>query len=97
MCLKGILINKSEITNWNGKIPISQYPINEDLSPEIITKKSQRQVEYIQELAVRYLKPPTPPMPGDIIITQEPDFSAEPAPPIIIRQQPVTISTSLPI
>lgn len=89
--LIGIVINKSEINNWNGKIPIYEYPINEDLSPEIITKKSQRQVEYIQQLAIRYLKPPTPPTPGDIIITQEPDISVEPAPPIIIRQQPVNI------
>ncbi len=49
-------MNKSEIFNWNGKIPISDYPIFQDLEPEIIIKKSQKQVEYIQGLAIRYLK-----------------------------------------
>ena len=53
--------------------------------------KSQKQVEYIQGLAIRYLKPPTPPPAGDIIITQEPDVIIKPAPPIIIRQLPVII------
>ena len=84
-------MNKSEIFNWNGKIPISDYPIFQDLEPEIIIKKSQKQVEYIQGLAIRYLKPPTPPPAGDIIITQEPDVIIKPAPPIIIRQLPVII------
>ena len=84
-------MNKSEIFNWNGTIPISDYPIFQDLEPEIIIKKSQKQVEYIQGLAIRYLKPPTPPPAGDIIITQEPDVIIKPAPPIIIRQLPVII------
>lgn len=47
---RGIWANKSEVVNWRGVIPISQYQINEDSNPEIITKRSSQQVEYIQEL-----------------------------------------------
>ena len=39
-------------------------------------------------MAVRYLKPPAPPAPGEIIIKQEPNKPVAPAPPLIIRQQP---------
>lgn len=36
---RGILMNRDEIVNWKGVIPLSEYEINEDSSPEIITKK----------------------------------------------------------
>lgn len=57
----------------------------------VITKQSKNKLEYIQELAIRYLKPPSPPISGDIIITKEPDVLPSPAPPLIIRQQPVIL------
>jgi hypothetical protein len=66
-------------------IPINEYSINEDSSPEIITKRADQTLTYIQELAVRYLRPPTPPAPGEIIITQEINSLTPPAPPLIIR------------
>lgn len=83
---QGIWINKQEVNNWRGDVPISDYPINEDPNPEIVQKRVQETIEYVQELAVRYLKPPTPPVPGEIIITQEPDYKTGPAPPLILRQ-----------
>ena len=52
---RGIWANKSESTNWRGPIPLSNYQINQDNSPELINKKSQQNVEYVQELAIRYL------------------------------------------
>jgi hypothetical protein len=61
---QGIWLNKSEQVNWKGSLPINDYIINEDKNPEIIIKNSKKQLEYIQELAIRYLKPPTPPAPG---------------------------------
>lgn len=36
---KGIWANRAEVNNWKGLLPLSEYKINEDLSPEIITKK----------------------------------------------------------
>ncbi|CAF0742505.1 unnamed protein product [Brachionus calyciflorus] len=94
---RGIWANKEEVTNWRGTIPISEYAINEDQTPEIITKRSQQQLEYIQELAIRYLRPPTPPTPGEIIIQQQANIVTPPAPPLIIRQQPARPSTPEPL
>lgn len=67
---RGIWTNRIEELNWKGELPLSQYELNEDSTPEIITKKYVKDVEYIQELAVRYLRPPPLPAPGEIIITQ---------------------------
>jgi hypothetical protein len=69
----GILVNKCELDNWNGPLPLNKYPINQDDQPEVITKRSSQQIEYIKELAIRYLKPPTPVQPGEIIIKQLPN------------------------
>ena len=46
---------------------------------------------------MRYLRPPTPPAPGEIIITQEPNYVPAPAPPLIIRQQPARPTTPEPL
>ena len=70
MKLIGIWANKSEVVNWRGVIPIADYEINQDEQPEVITKRSNQQLVYQQEVAIRYLRPPTPPPPGEIIIQQ---------------------------
>ena len=79
---RGLWANKQEVVNWRGVIPIGEYCINEDANPEIITKKAGQQLEYVQELAIRYLRPPTPPAPGEIIINQECNTLTPPAPPL---------------
>jgi hypothetical protein len=56
-----------------------------------------KQFEYVQELAVRYLKPPTPPTPGDLVITVESNSFIQPAPPLIIRQQAARPETPEPL
>lgn len=61
---RGIWVNKTESLNWKNSHLLSQYSINNDPDPQIVFKKSQQPLEYIQELAIRYLKPPTPPAPG---------------------------------
>jgi hypothetical protein len=94
---RGIWLNKQEVINWRGLLPISEYKINEDANPEVITKRSLQKLEYIQELAVRYLRPPTPPAPGEIVITQERNILTQPAPPLIIRQQPARPKTPEPL
>lgn len=93
----GLLVNKEEIVNWRGVIPLTEYPINEDPNPEIIRKKSEQTLTYLQEVAIRYLRPPTPPPPGDIIIKHEKNIIAQPAPPLIIRQQPPRPETPPPL
>lgn len=94
---RGVWMNKAEVLNWKGEISINEYIINEDANPEIITKRIDRSIEYVQELAIRYLRPPTPPAPGEIVITMEANFATGPAPPLIIRQQPARASTPEPL
>ncbi|CAF0921745.1 unnamed protein product [Brachionus calyciflorus] len=94
---RGIWANKSEVINWKGIIPIGDYSINEDSNPEIITKRTNQSLTYLQELAIRYLRPPTPPAPGEIIIQQEANTLTQPAPPLILRQQPLRPSTPEPL
>lgn len=95
--LRGVWANREESLKWKGPIPLDSYPINQDSNPIIINKKSNKTVEYIQELAIRYLKPPSVPPPGDIIINQLPEEISPPAPPIIIRQHPKRPITPEPI
>jgi len=64
---RGIYANKAEVVNWRGPLPITDYPINDDSNPEVITKRVTQQLEYVQELAIRYLRPPTPPSAGEIV------------------------------
>ena len=94
---RGIWANKAEVVNWKGVIPIEQYVINEDANPEVITKRVTQQLEYIQELAIRYLRPPTPPAPGEIVIKQEGNTVTPPAPPLVIRQVPARAATPEPL
>jgi hypothetical protein len=84
----GVLLNKPDEISFSGPLPLQSYPINEDTNPEIIRKKPVQKVEYAQEIAVRYLKPPMPPLPGEIRLIQEKKVYPPPAPPIVIRQQP---------
>jgi len=94
---KGVWVNKAEVMNWRGDLSINEYVINEDANPEVIMKRVDRTIEYVQELAIRYLRPPTPPAPGDIVITMEANVVTGPAPPLIIRQQPARASTPEPL
>ncbi len=94
---RGIWLNKLEASSWRGDFPIEQYKIYEDVNPQIISKKVKQSIEYVQELAVRYLRPPTPPSAGEIIITQEKNISCGPAPPLIIRQTAARPDTPEPL
>ena len=72
---RGVLLNRSEINAWNGgPISINQYRLNEDPNPEVISKVSCQPVEYHQDIQIRYLRPPTPPPAGEIIIRQGKNF-----------------------
>jgi len=83
---RGVWVNKSEVQNWRGPVPISDYKLNEDSTPDLITKTIHQPVEYTQDISVKYLKPPTPPPHGDLVIRQENDVIRPHAPAQIIRQ-----------
>ena len=38
--------------------------LNDDLSPKLIRKKTCQKIEYVQEIFMRYLSPPSPPPAG---------------------------------
>jgi len=85
---RGVWVNKAEVENWQGEIPISSYLINVDPNPEIVTLRYANCTERIQQLSLKYLRPPKPAPPGPIVIKQQANFPTPPAPPIIIRQIP---------
>ncbi|CAF1016067.1 unnamed protein product [Brachionus calyciflorus] len=87
----------SEVTSWSGSIPLSEYPVNQDDNPEVITKKSDQTVQYVQEVSIRYLQPPSPIPHGEILIQHEKPVVPPPAPPIVIRQQPPMPETPAPL
>ncbi|KAI3387526.1 hypothetical protein SNEBB_008805 [Seison nebaliae] len=75
----------------------SQYKINYDPNPTIIHRENTEDITYKQEVAVRYLQPPTPPIPGPIIIKEIRPPQPPAAPPVIIRQRPPPPQTPPPI
>lgn len=88
---------KQPAKSWTGAIPLNQYPINKDENPEVVTKKPTETCQYTQEVAVRYLKPPSPVPHGDIVIQHEKVVVPPPAPPVCIRQQPPRAETPPPL
>lgn len=62
--------NPNQCTDLAPALPLDQYRLNMDQNPHIIRKKAQEKLQYLQEISVRYLKPPNAPKNGDIIIKQ---------------------------
>ena len=91
----GLWLNEAEVLAFNGNL--AEYVFVEDANPQVINKKVQQQLEYVQELAIRYLRPPTPPAPGEIVIQMEGNSLSGPAPPLIIRQVPARPDTPEPL
>jgi len=94
---RGIWLNKQEVNAWRGDLAITEYKIHEDRNPQVIQKRYEQVFEYVQELAIRYLRPPTPPAAGEIVIVQEPNVPTGPAPPLIIRQAAARAATPEPL
>ena len=69
-------------------LPLDQYQLNVDPNPQLIRKKPAEKVQYTQQISLKFLKPPPPQQPGDIVIKQERDVQAAPAPPLLVRQKP---------
>ncbi|UJR13323.1 hypothetical protein I4U23_000341 [Adineta vaga] len=79
---------------------LAKYPVNYDPAPQIIRKTvdpNHQTIVYKQQIAVRYLCPPTPPPPAPLIIREVRGPEPSPLPPIIIRQRPPAPPTPPPI
>lgn len=48
---------------------VKNYPINVDDNPELIVRPNNQRLTYTQDIAVRYLRPNTPPPPGVRLIS----------------------------
>ncbi|CAF1677242.1 unnamed protein product [Adineta ricciae] len=64
--------------------------INCDPNPEVIRCDNPKEVVYTQKVGVRYLRPPTPPPPGPLVIRE-----VHPAPPV--DPPPLIVSTTPPL
>jgi len=78
-------------------LPLDKYRLNEDPCPIVVRKKPCDKVQYVQNINVRYLKPPEPPKSGDIVIRECPHRQIAPAPPLIVRQAPPRPITPPPV
>ena len=94
----GIWLNKAEVDSWSpGSVPLSAYEFHQDADPLVITKRPEQKLEHTQVFSIIYLRPPTPPVPGEIVINEEASVPAPPAPPLVLRQQPPRPETPAPI
>jgi len=66
----------------------SESMINHDPNPEIIFRHNPEKLIYTQNVAIRYLKPPTPPPPGPIVIREIQPTPPEEPPPLIVSSTP---------
>lgn len=93
-----MLLNTSELlADWSDVAAVASGELNHDPSPEVVVKPNDQVLEYTQEVIIRYLRPPTPPEPGEIVIEEQRAEAPPPAPPIIIRQFPEVPRTPEPI
>lgn len=91
----GLQLNKDEEAKFSGPVPVHAYPINQDPNPDVIRKPSCP-VKYKQQVATRYLKPPTPMPHGDLVIRELPKFLPN-APPVVLRQTGKRTCTPPPV
>ncbi|KAI0982012.1 hypothetical protein GJ496_010209 [Pomphorhynchus laevis] len=79
-------------------LPLNLYRVQRDSNPTVITRALAGGASvYRQNINIRFLKPPTPPAPGPLIIKEVRPPQPRPAPPIIIRQRAPRPKTPPPI
>lgn len=62
--------------------------LNYDPQPEIVHRDNPDHVTYTRKVGVRYLKPPTPPPPGPILIREVQPSPPKNPPPLVISTTP---------
>ena len=60
------LVDDQEVQQLTARATpdVRNYPINVDSNPELIVRPNTNRLTYTQDIAVRYLRPNTPPPPG---------------------------------
>jgi len=66
----------------------STNEINYDPNPEIIYRENPNDIIYTQKVGVRYLRPPTPPPPGPLLIREIQSTPPIDPPPFIVSPTP---------
>jgi hypothetical protein len=89
--------NPNNCTDLVAPLPLDKYRLNVDNNPKVIRRKPQEKIHYLQQVAVRYLKPPPPPPAGEIVIKHLQDRQVAPAPALVVRQAPQKPATPPPI
>ena len=86
-----------QLVNQRISADASEYPLNQDSNPEQIRRHNNDRVTYQQDVAIRYLQPPTPPPPAPVIVREIRAPQHPEAPPLVIRQRPPAPVTPPPI
>ena len=86
-----------QLVNQNIESDASGYPLNQDPNPEHIRRHNNDRITYQQDVAIRYLQPPTPPPPAPVIVREIRAPQPPEAPPLVIRQRPPVPVTPPPI
>ena len=71
---------------------VSRMPLNYDPDPEIIYRDNPDKLVYVQKVGVRYLKPPTPPPPGPLVIREIQATPPQEPPPLVVSTTPSVVS-----
>jgi hypothetical protein len=66
----------------------SHCPVNYDPNPELIYRDNPDDLFYTQKVGVRYLRPPTPPPHGAIVIREVQPAPPEELPPYVVSATP---------
>ncbi|KAI0982891.1 hypothetical protein GJ496_004919 [Pomphorhynchus laevis] len=94
------LVDKHDFEEAGNMLPLKLYKIQNDTNPKVITRSLKLPAvlnHYRQNIKIRFLKPPTPPTPGPLIIKEVWSRQQRPAPPVIIKQRALRQNTPPPI
>jgi len=73
------------------------FQFNSDSNPDLIIKNPTEKLKYTQDVSVQLLKLPEEPLPGDILVKQEPDIQEKAKSPLYVRQKPGAPVTPPPV
>jgi len=85
--ISGIHANASETAGWRSSEgrTVADYAFLNDPNPQVVRRRAGK-VRQVQEVEVKFLKPPQPPTPPPIQIVKEGDTQPDQAPPVVIVQ-----------
>jgi hypothetical protein len=86
--LKSQAKSESHLKDRHNDESLARMPLNYDPEPEIIYRDNPNKVVYVQKVGVRYLKPPTPPPSGPIVIREIRSTPPQELPPFIVTTTP---------